>query len=295
MVSTSALELGIDIGNLDLCVLVGYPGTIMSTWQRAGRVGRDGKDSAMILIAHDDALEYKGKLLRSRQGDIWYSTRKSPHREVNRRGTGNTIPIFLEKIKENIKVEHKKQLISTPLGKSESRYGVLDIETRRSAREVGGWNKAERMGVSCAVLYDSGSDEFFTYLQDQMDELIQHLQKLDLIIGFNIVQFDYKVLSGLSQFDFYSLPSLDLLLKVHEILGYRLSLDHLTQQTLGTKKSADGLMALQWWKQGEMDKIITYCTQDVRVTRDLYEFGKKNHFLLFENKADQQVRIPVQW
>lgn len=57
VVSTSALELGIDIGSLDLCILVGYPGTIMSTWQRAGRVGRDGKDSAMVLIAHEDALD----------------------------------------------------------------------------------------------------------------------------------------------------------------------------------------------------------------------------------------------
>jgi DEAD/DEAH box helicase domain-containing protein len=57
VVSTSALELGIDIGSLDICILVGYPGTIMSTWQRAGRVGRDGKDSALILVAHEDALD----------------------------------------------------------------------------------------------------------------------------------------------------------------------------------------------------------------------------------------------
>ncbi len=57
VVSTSALELGIDIGNLDLCILVGYPGTIMSTWQRAGRVGRDGSHSALVLIAHEDALD----------------------------------------------------------------------------------------------------------------------------------------------------------------------------------------------------------------------------------------------
>ncbi|MCK5350718.1 MAG: DUF1998 domain-containing protein, partial [Desulfobacula sp.] len=161
VVSTSALELGIDIGNLDLCILVGYPGTIMSTWQRAGRVGRDGKDSALILIAHEDALdqyfinhpdiffnmppekaiinprnrvilkqhlecaaaelsldrfepflsdktiqkaisklEYSGRLLKSRGGDMWYAARKSPHRNVNLRGTGKSLPIFLEKTKQ---------------------------------------------------------------------------------------------------------------------------------------------------------------------------------------------------
>jgi len=175
------------------------------------------------------------------------------------------------------------------------RYGVLDIETRRSAKEVGGWNRAERMGVSCAVLYDSESDKFFTFFQEDMEKLCQHLEKLDLVIGFNIIHFDYKVLSGLSPFDFHGLPTLDLLMEVHKILGYRLSLDHLAQQTLGCKKSADGLAALEWWKQGKIEKIIEYCTQDVRVTRDLYRFGNENHFLLFKNKSEHQVRIPVQW
>ncbi|MCG8566450.1 MAG: DUF1998 domain-containing protein, partial [Desulfobacterales bacterium] len=181
------------------------------------------------------------------------------------------------------------------LPKTVNRYGVLDIETRKSAAEVGGWNRAERMGVSCAVLYDSKSDEYHTYLQDEIKELEAHLKKLDLVIGFNIIRFDYKVLSGLSSFNFHELPTLDLLMKVHEILGYRLSLDHLAQQTLGAEKSADGLQALAWWKEGKLDEIITYCTQDVRVTRDLYRYGVENRFLLFKNKAGQRVRIPVTW
>lgn len=618
VVSTSALELGIDIGNLDICILVGYPGTIMSTWQRAGRVGRDGKDSALILIAHEDALdqyfinhpdiffsmppekaiinphnkvileqhlecaaaelsldrfepfldnkgiqdailklEYSGKLLRSRQGDMWYAARKSPHRDVSLRGTGKSLPIFLESTKQNIgeidkhrsyfethegavylhrgesyvvtKFDHEngvveakrkdvhyftkarssksttiiqqldsckvkgtrigfgnlkiteqvtgyeKRLVSSQksigivpldlpklefetqglwieipdfvrdkiesdrmhfmggihalehaaigimpllvmtdrndlggisipfhpqtnkaavfiydgvpggLGLSEQafknaqtliertfdairscrceagcpacvhspkcgsgnrpidkrsalkilelilngeeketfyqinepvpetvheggsifeepdyfkdglRYGVLDIETRRSAEEVGGWNRAEKMGVSCAVLYDSKTDDYQAYLQEDIDKLCKDLQKFDMVIGFNIIRFDYKVLSGLSDFDFFSLPSLDILIKVHERLGYRLSLDHLADQTLGCHKSADGLMALQWWKQGKIDRIIEYCKQDVKVTRDLYLFGKEKQFLVFKNKAGQQVRIPVNW
>jgi DEAD/DEAH box helicase domain-containing protein len=175
------------------------------------------------------------------------------------------------------------------------RYGVLDIETRRSAAEVGGWNKAENMGVSCAVLYDSHSGRFHDYSQDQVPALCEHLSSLDRVVGFNLIRFDYKVLAGLSDFDFYRLPTLDMLMKVHEILGYRLSLDHLAQNTLGAKKSADGLMALQWWQQGKMDKIIEYCTQDVRVTRDLYRFGRDNRFLIFTNKAGHQVRVPVVW
>jgi DEAD/DEAH box helicase domain-containing protein len=117
----------------------------------------------------------------------------------------------------------------------------------------------------------------------------------DLIIGFNIIGFDYKVLSGLCDFDFLSLPTLDILERVHKRLGYRLSLDHLASQTLNSKKSADGLMALKWWEQGEIQKIIDYCKQDVQVTRDLYRYGRENRFLVFKNKAGHQVRLPVDW
>ena len=174
-------------------------------------------------------------------------------------------------------------------------YGVLDIETRRSAKEVGGWNKAHKMGVSCVVVYDSLKKAFTPYLQDDMDVLVRHLQAMDLVVGFNIKRFDYKVLSGLDGFDFAALPTLDILEHVHQQLGYRLSLDHLAKATLGEEKSANGLLALKWWKQGKLDKIIAYCTQDVAVTKGLYEYGRDNGHLLFTNKAQKTVRLPVDW
>ena len=111
------------------------------------------------------------------------------------------------------------------------------------------------------MLYDSESGHFHDYSQDQVADLCRHLAQLDRVVGFNLIRFDYRVLAGLSDFDFYSLPTLDILVKIHDILGYRLSLDHLAKNTLGAQKSADGLMALTWWQQGEMDKIIEYCTQ----------------------------------
>ena len=49
--------MGIDIGYLDICLLVGYPGTIINTWQRGGRVGRSGRESMVVLIAKPDALD----------------------------------------------------------------------------------------------------------------------------------------------------------------------------------------------------------------------------------------------
>ena len=175
------------------------------------------------------------------------------------------------------------------------RFGVLDIETRRSALDVGGWNRADKMGVSIAVLYDSAEDRFFDYEENQLDEMVDRLKLMDLTIGFNILKFDYKVLSGLSRFPFQTLPTLDLLLHVHERLGYRVKLDNLAQATLNTAKSADGLQALEWWKQGRLDLITEYCRQDVAVTRDLYLHGQENRHVFFTNKAGQKVRLPVAW
>ncbi|ACV67378.1 DEAD/DEAH box helicase [Desulfohalobium retbaense] len=617
VISTSALELGIDIGNLDLCLLVGYPGSVMATWQRSGRVGRGRQDSATILLGGEDALdqyfmhhpqaffalppeaavinpdnpvirdrhlvcaaadlplqhteplvtdpvhrravhrlEQRGELLQSGSGEEWLSHRKTPHRQVSLRGTGRTLPILDSDSREHIgsvdgyralrethpgavylhrgqtyvvdrldleegmvlarkqtvqyftrvrahkettilettewahvwgsrihrgrlrvtetvtgyekrhvrgqrllrmheldlpphvfetegiwleipdtvrqelekrylhfmggihAVEHAligimpllvladrndlggistvghEQLTTaavfvydgTPGGAGLTRqafqragellehtqrtirdcpcetgcpgcvhspkcgsgnrpiakdaalavlqtlhtsqtprsepvivqpaeepdmtvttdipdnaglpplhYTVFDLETQRSAQEVGGWNRAKDMGISCAVVYDSALDTYVEYEEKDIPQLVEHLHKCDLVIGFNILRFDYQVLSGYSRADFQALPSLDLLRVVHKQLGYRLSLDKLAQATLQAQKTANGLQALQWWKEGRIRDIIDYCRQDVAVTRDLYRFGRDNGYLLFHNKAKQLVRVPVQW
>lgn len=175
------------------------------------------------------------------------------------------------------------------------RYGVFDLETQRSAAEVGGWHRAERMGISVGVLYDSETDRFHTFLEDQIPDLVALLKELDLVIGFNNSRFDNRVLSAYTDEDLDGLPTLDILQKVRDRLGYRLSLDHLAEHTLGVKKSANGLLALEWYKKGEIDKIADYCRHDVEITRDLYRFGLVNQHLLFKNKAGMLVRCPVRF
>ncbi|MEJ2156933.1 MAG: DEAD/DEAH box helicase [Desulfobacteraceae bacterium] len=186
--------------------------------------------------------------------------------------------------------EQKTENISAPAPRH---YGVFDLETQRSAQEVGGWHMAHHMKVSCGVVFDSRQDAYTVYLEDQVDALMAHLKQFDQVVGFNSKRFDYKVLTGYGDFDFSSLPSVDLLELVHRQLGFRLSLNHLAEETLGVQKSGSGLDALKWWQQGEMDKIIAYCRKDVQITRDLFLFVRDNGYLIYRQKEGDRFRIPI--
>ncbi|MBI4765525.1 MAG: DEAD/DEAH box helicase [Deltaproteobacteria bacterium] len=571
VISTSALEMGIDIGSLDVCLLVGYPGSVINTWQRGGRVGRSSRESAIILIAQPDALdqyfirhpedffersfetavvdpdnspilkahltcaaaefplspedpylepsrhlrevrelEREGRLLLTARGEEWVSARKHPHREVNIRSIGEAFTILkgekgavvgtldrlrafrechpgaiylhkaeaflvekLELKEKNVYVTPKEvnyytrivaqketeiiqrekvrpvgnflvnfgqilvtetftgyekraihgqellgvyplelpsqtfeteglwieieeviqdqmktqgfhimgglhalehgaisifplyaiedllqktlRLISEcpceegcpscihspqcgsgnkPLDKQGAHYliqlllgqiplsisknhaspmealqnlvskgpdpgkprlGFFDLETQRLAGEVGGWGNKHLMRLSVGVVYDSQDDRFHHYHEADIQSLIEHLKKFDLVVGFNVKNFDYGVLKGYSSFDFNSLPTLDLLEDIFSCLGFRLSLDHLCQKTLGAQKSGDGLLAVQWFREGKLESLIEYCRQDVEITKTLFEFGQKNRHILFESKTGQLVRCPVEW
>jgi DEAD/DEAH box helicase domain-containing protein len=172
---------------------------------------------------------------------------------------------------------------------------VFDLETQLSAAEVGGWNKSYLMRMSCGIVWDSREDGFTTYFEDQVDKLVAHLQRAELIVGFNVIGFDYSVLRGYTRFDFRELNTLDIMRDVHSHLNYRVSLDGLAQATLDTKKSADGLQALRWFKQGRLDLIEKYCRHDVEITRDLFRHGLDKGYLVFERKEQGKMRLPVGW
>ena len=206
---------------------------------------------------------------------------------------------------DGLEKKTRQRISATPLGKTKKgdinvdlssvRYGVLDIETQRSAQEVGGWHKAHLMGVSCAVLWDSSTKAFVVFKEEQLSSLFNLMEKMDLVVGFNVKRFDYRVLSAYRDLDGLKPPTLDILEVVANRLGYRLSLDSLAASTLRKKKSANGLLALRWWKEGKLRKIIDYCKKDVAITRDLFVFGKENGYLLFRNKEGSLVRLPVKW
>jgi DEAD/DEAH box helicase domain-containing protein len=172
-------------------------------------------------------------------------------------------------------------------------YCVFDLETKRSAQEVGGWHRAKNMGISVAVLYDNRQQEFLVYEEEQIGELIARLFSFDLVVGFNNKRFDNTVLSAYTRRRLSNLPSFDILELIYNQLDYRLSLDHLAEQTLGKSKQGHGLQALEWYKQGDMEKLTAYCREDVQLTKELFLFGIKQQYLLFQNKAKKKVRLPV--
>ena len=175
------------------------------------------------------------------------------------------------------------------------RIVVFDLETQLSAAEVGGWNKSYLMRMSCGIAWDSRDDAFVTYKEDQVDDLLDHLRRADLVVGFNVVGFDYSVLRGYTRFDFGELNTLDIMRDVRTHLNYRVSLDGLATATLNAGKSSDGLMALRWWKEGRLDLIEKYCRDDVRITRDIFHHGLEKGFLLFDRKNEGRMRLPVSW
>jgi len=174
-------------------------------------------------------------------------------------------------------------------------FGVLDLETQRLASEVGGWNKAYLMRVSVAVLYDQEVGEYVAYDEKAVPGLVERMREMELIIGFNVKRFDYQVLGAYTPLDLGRLPTLDLLEEVQAKLGHRLSLQALGEATLNAAKSADGLQAVAWWREGRLEELTAYCQKDVELTRDLFLYGQKHGYLLYRRKGGELLRVPVDW
>jgi|SRR3990170_3332141 len=176
---------------------------------------------------------------------------------------------------------------------------ILDVETQRAFVESGKYD-ARKLGVSyvgiCRRTMDSknrGSGEFSGFFENQLDVLWPVLEQADRIIGFNIIGFDFPVLSAYYHGDISSFPTLDILDEVKKAVGHRVSLDAIAKETLGMQKSGTGLDALAYYEQGKLDELANYCLSDVRITRDVYDFGREHRKLTFKDKWNRVITVPV--
>jgi DEAD/DEAH box helicase domain-containing protein len=170
----------------------------------------------------------------------------------------------------------------------------FDLETQKSAEEVGGWQNIAAMKVALAVTYDDRTGRFRTYHEKDLNDLLLDLLTADRVIGYNIDRFDLEVLRGYGR-DLSRVRTRDMMADVYRGLGFRLRLGDLAEATLGATKSADGLQSLQWWKEGRIDLIEEYCRRDVEVTRNVYRFGAAHGYVLYRDKEGRSLRLPVDW
>ena len=178
---------------------------------------------------------------------------------------------------------------------TESRIQYFDLETQKSADDVGGWGNIHKMKLAVGVVWDSIDQDYFVYEEKDAKTLVEKLRTADLVIGFNVIGFDYTVLQPYSDFDLQEINTFDMLVDVKKLLNFRLSLNHLAQHTLDAKKSADGLISLQWYKEGKIDKIIHYCKQDVEITRDLYLYGEEHGYVNYQSRSGNPLQLEVNW
>ena len=169
---------------------------------------------------------------------------------------------------------------------------VLDIETQNTFDEVGGYF-TDKLKVSLVGVYYYETDTYESYLEHELPQLFSRLERSGRIIGYNSIGFDMPVLNNYYAGNLLNLPQLDILKVIEKNLGFRIKLDSVAQATIGTKKSAHGLQAVAWWKEGNIEAIREYCLQDVKVTKEVYEYGLQHGCILFDNRQGERQAVPV--
>lgn len=162
------------------------------------------------------------------------------------------------------------------------RYVVFDLETQNSFADVGS-NDPKDLSISVASAYDSETDSYTTVTIDELNTLWPVFEKAEVLVGYNSDHFDIPLLNKYYPGDLTQIKSIDLLESVRLSLGRRLRLDSIAQATVGAKKSGNGLMAIKWWREGDIKSIKKYCQQDVKVTKQIFEYALEHQKVFFKD------------
>lgn len=173
----------------------------------------------------------------------------------------------------------------------------FDLETQKLANDVGGWSHLDKMLMSVGVTYSTALDKYTIYDENHVQDLIDQLLNADLVVGFNHVSFDYGVLMGYTVLDLAEQTNnLDLLLSLEEKLGHRLKLDAIASASLGAGKSADGLQAVKWWREGKVKEIAEYCCYDVKVTWKVHAYGAEHGKVKYIGRhSPEPQEVEIDW
>lgn len=175
-------------------------------------------------------------------------------------------------------------------------FVYFDLETQRSANDVGGWDRKADMKMSVGVTFSSALNRYMIYDESNVQALIEELCAADLVIGFNHLYFDYEVLMGYTVLDLREhTHNLDLMVDLEKVLQHRPKLDAVASETLGESKTAIGTDAIKWWQEGKIMAIAEYCCFDVKVTKLVHEYGARQGLVKYRNRFNQSLEVAVDW
>ena len=169
---------------------------------------------------------------------------------------------------------------------------VLDIETQNSFQEVGGVFH-DKLKISLIGVYFYETGEYKAYMEDELSELWARLERSGRIIGYNTKGFDFPVMNSYYAGDFQKFPNIDVMEEITKHIGFRVKLDDVASATLGYGKSGHGLQAIEFWRKGEIDKLRDYCLMDVKVTKEVYDYGLEHGKVYFMDRSGLKREVPV--
>jgi len=172
---------------------------------------------------------------------------------------------------------------------------VFDLETKKTFDQVGGQANVHLLGISVCGIYDYTTDKYEVYREEELTAMEELFREAELLIGFNSKHFDNRVLQPyFHRVKLENIPHHDILEEITNKLGHRLKLESVAQSTLYEGKSGSGLDALVYYNEGDWQSLIKYCLDDVRITREVYEYGERHGYLWYQ-KEGKPALIPVSW
>lgn len=168
-----------------------------------------------------------------------------------------------------------------------SREIVFDIET------IGDIRAMDSLKITVVSIYEYEKDQYRSFVESELGELWPIMEKAERVIGYNSGHFDLPVLARYYSGNLNAWPHLDILKIIKESTGSRFKLNDIAKATIQKEKSADGLQAGKWFEEGRVDLIKKYCEQDVLVTKEVYDYGRKNRMLYYPKITGEIAPFPV--